>query len=201
MEDGLNPAPDPFMDGPQPSALVEAALFAASGALTDEHLASLLPQGVLLEDVHASLSAFYDRRGIRLARQAGTCALVADLAWTRDAPPPMGPAYKPTDAALQVLVVIALHQPVTVPDIEAIRGTRLNRQLLASLLDSGLVKAASRRDGGGRAVTYATTDHFLERYVLGSLAELPTAEEISALFPDDSLSRASYGVDPERLVG
>lgn len=52
---------------------------------------------------------------------------------------------KPPRAALEVLVVVALHQPITRPEIEAVRGVSLSHATMELLLETGLIKAHGRR--------------------------------------------------------
>jgi segregation and condensation protein B len=83
-----------------------------------------------------------------------------------------------TEAAVESLSYIAFNQPVTIPDIEKARGVALSKGLIDSLLDAGYVRASLRKTNSGRAVMYVTTDLFLEHYGLGSLADLPTPDEM-----------------------
>jgi segregation and condensation protein B len=83
-----------------------------------------------------------------------------------------------TDAAVETLSFIAIHQPVTTPDIERARGVALSKGLIDSLLDAGYIRASLRKTNSGRAVMYVTTDLFLDHYGLTSLADLPTPDEM-----------------------
>ena len=87
-----------------------------------------------------------------------------------------------SQAALETLAIIAYRQPITRPEIEAIRGVRVE-SAIASLIDRGLIEEKGRSDGPGRPIRYGTTREFLVRFGLQSLADLPpidsrpTAEE------------------------
>lgn len=83
-----------------------------------------------------------------------------------------------TDAAVETLSFIAIHQPVTTPNIEQARGVALSKGLIDSLLDAGYIRASLRKTNSGRAVMYVTTDLFLDHYGLASLADLPTPDEM-----------------------
>jgi segregation and condensation protein B len=84
-----------------------------------------------------------------------------------------------TRASLETLAVIAYRQPVTRPEIEAIRGVDVDA-VLATLLERRLVRVLGRKDVVGRPLLYGTTSEFLETFGLKDLASLPTLEELGA---------------------
>lgn len=75
-------------------------------------------------------------------------------------------------AALEALAIIAYQQPVTRPEIDAIRGVSSDG-VLKSLLSKGLVQEVGRADRPGRPILYVTTSDFLQHFGLNSLEELP----------------------------
>jgi segregation and condensation protein B len=83
---------------------------------------------------------------------------------------------KLSPAALETLAVIAYRQPVMRAEIEAIRGVKAG-PMLRTLLTHKLVKVTGRADVPGRPLQYGTTQHFLERFGLSSLQELPSVKE------------------------
>src|SRR5262245_9171777 len=83
---------------------------------------------------------------------------------------------KLSPAALETLAVIAYRQPVMRAEIEAIRGVKAG-PMLRTLLQHKLVKVTGRADVPGRPLQYGTTQHFLERFGLSSLQELPSVKE------------------------
>lgn len=84
-----------------------------------------------------------------------------------------------SQAALETLAIIAYRQPITRPEIEAIRGVRAE-SAIASLIDRGLVEEKGRSDGPGRPILYGTTQEFLVRFGLESLAALPPIDASEA---------------------
>ncbi|MDD5921715.1 MAG: SMC-Scp complex subunit ScpB [Eubacteriales bacterium] len=92
---------------------------------------------------------------------------------------------KLSQAALEVLAIIAYKQPVTKAEMEAIRGTRCDR-VVDGLEAKGLVRECGRSTGAGRPVLYGTTDKFLEVFGFSDLSELPSID----LFESDSASAA-----------
>lgn len=83
-------------------------------------------------------------------------------------------------AALETLSIIAYRQPVTKPEVEAIRGVDVGAAL-KGLLERELIKILGKREEVGRPIIYGTTPYFLEFFGLKSLAELPTLREYHEL--------------------
>ena len=79
-------------------------------------------------------------------------------------------------AALEVLAIIAYHQPITRPEIEAMRGKNSDA-VLEGLQERGLVQVVGEKPVVGRPRLYGTTQKFLEVFGLASLSELPPLEE------------------------
>ncbi len=81
-----------------------------------------------------------------------------------------------TPAALETLAIIAYRQPVIRAEVEAIRGVKVG-PMLRALLDRKLVSIVGRAPVPGAPFQYGTTKTFLERFGLGSLADLPSLKE------------------------
>jgi len=82
--------------------------------------------------------------------------------------------------ALETLAVIAYKQPVTVPEINDIRGVD-SSGVIATLLDRKLVTTGGRKAVIGRPILYKTTKEFLLRFGLNDVDELPSMEEFEKL--------------------
>jgi segregation and condensation protein B len=82
--------------------------------------------------------------------------------------------------ALETLAVIAYKQPITVPEINEIRGVD-SSGVIATLLDRKLITTAGRKQVIGRPILYRTTKDFLLRFGLGDIGELPSMEEFEKL--------------------
>lgn len=88
---------------------------------------------------------------------------------------------KPTklsQSALETLSIIAYRQPVTRPEIEAIRGVSVDA-MVTRLMDLELIRIVGKSNLLGKPFHYGTTDRFLEICGLNSLEGLPTADAIS----------------------
>ena len=76
-------------------------------------------------------------------------------------------------ATMEVLAVIAYHQPVTRGDIEKIRGVAVNPQAIRALEERGWIEVIGQREVVGRPALLATTPQFLSDMGLTSLKQLP----------------------------
>ena len=85
-----------------------------------------------------------------------------------------------SQAALEVLAIIAYRQPVTRSEIDAIRGIKSER-VIDGLIDKGLVEVTGRSEGVGRPLIYATTKEFLKKFGFASLKDLPEVPEYEEL--------------------
>ena len=82
-----------------------------------------------------------------------------------------------SQAALEVLAIIAYRQPVTKGEIDAIRGVKCDR-VIEGLQNKDLIYEKGRSDAVGRPILYATTDTFLKNFGFTSLKDLPEIEDI-----------------------
>ncbi|MCC6731484.1 MAG: SMC-Scp complex subunit ScpB [Chthonomonadales bacterium] len=79
-------------------------------------------------------------------------------------------------AALETLAIVAYRQPVTVPEIEAVRGVA-SGGVARALVEKRLIAEVGRRPTVGRPVLYATTPEFLHYFALRGLEDLPPLDE------------------------
>jgi segregation and condensation protein B len=104
-----------------------------------------------------------------------------------------GARSKLTRAALETLAVVAYRQPVTRARVSAVRGVNVDA-VMRTLLARGLITEAGADVDTG-AVTFATTELFLERLGLTSLTDLP---DIAPLLPDvDTIEDLTESLDSE----
>ena len=84
-----------------------------------------------------------------------------------------------SQAALEVLAIVAYKQPVTKGEIEAVRGIKCDR-VMEGLMAKDLVEAVGRSNAIGRPVLYGTTDTFLKNFGFTSIKDLPEIEDIDS---------------------
>ncbi len=90
------------------------------------------------------------------------------------------PAVRLSKPALETLAVIAYRQPVTLPEIEEIRGVDAGG-VIHTLLEKKLVVTAGRKSVIGRPILYRTSRDFLVHFGLKDVSELPSLKEFEEL--------------------
>jgi len=187
---------------PEELRLLEALLFAASEPLDQAALAKRMPDGVDIKAALAQLQADYAPRGVNLVRVANkwTFRTAGDLSWlmTRE----ITETRRLSRAAIEVLSIIAYHQPITRAEIEDIRGVVTSKGTLDVLLETGWIRPRGRRKTPGRPLTFGTTDTFLSQFSLEALGDLPGLEELKGTGLLDSRLPTGFTVptpsdDPE----
>ena len=128
----------------------------------------------------ADLERHYRARGVNLVQVAGGWAFrtAPDLAWA------LAPEIEPqklSRAAMEVLAIIAYHQPATRAEIEEIRGVATSKGTLDTLLEAGWVRLRGRRRAPGRPVVFGTTPAFLSHFGLDAIGDLPGLEELKGM--------------------
>jgi segregation and condensation protein B len=83
-------------------------------------------------------------------------------------------------AALEALAIIAFKQPISRPEIDAIRGVNSDG-VVKNLLERNLIHISGRSSAIGRALLYSTTPEFLRYFGINDIADLPKPREIEEL--------------------
>jgi len=166
-------------------AAVGAVLFASGEPVQPKEIASAL-KGVAVPDVKKAietLQAHYKKNeaGLRLEWVAGGVRLATrpEVAeWVRQ-------FFKERHrtrlsvAAFETLAIVAYRQPVTAPEIQAIRG-KDPQGPLKNLLEKKLLRILGKKKVLGNPMLYGTSKHFLVHFGLNSLADLPSMDEFDA---------------------
>lgn len=160
-------------------AALLAVLFAAGRPLALSELEPLgFPPDYLLralEDLEVQLAQ--GGLGIQLERVAGGWRLVVHpqhLGAVEQVLRPTPPRL--SKAAVEVLALVAYHQPVTRAELETLRGRSVDG-VVEGLLERELVRVVGVRDSVGQPKLLGTTERFLELFGLQSLDDLPPLEE------------------------
>ncbi len=158
--------------------IAEALVFASAQPVSEAFIAERVGDGIDVAAVMQKLKTDYAMRGVNLVQVDGAWAFrtAADLSFVirRDE----SEVRKLSRAALEVLAIIAYHQPVTRAEIEDIRGVQTSKGTLDVLMESGWVRFRGRRRTPGRPVTLGTTRDFLDHFGLEELRDLPGLEEL-----------------------
>jgi segregation and condensation protein B len=182
-ESGPGPAAGP--DGPvTPRAIVEAILFVGhpeNEPIPGERIARLLrgvePREVdqLVRDLNDEYEAAGYPYEIASAGAGYRMQLRSEFADTRNRFYGRLRQARLSQAAVDVLAIVAYYQPVTQQQVDRMRQARSGR-ILAQLLRRGLLRVELEPDSPP-ARRYRTTDRFLELFGLDSLDSLPRSED------------------------
>lgn len=157
------------------SVKLEALLFVAAEPVTTAQMATALDvaPSVVERGLH-ELEAALATRGLRLQRQTGRVQLTTapQLAELIERFLGLEATTHLSRAALETLSIVAYQQPVTRPQIDAIRGVNSD-SMMKSLLHKGLILESGRAEGPGRPILYSTTPEFLQHFGLNSILEMP----------------------------
>lgn len=180
---------------------LEALLFAAGNPLPLKDIASIMALSeeeaeALIRELQMRLSEYGSglvvqnvAGGYQLVTRAETFATVERLSQVTDRH-----LSAPT---METLSIIAFKQPITKPEIEQLRGVRVERAL-AKLLELGLIEELGRKQVIGRPILYGTTAAFLRCFGLNSLDDLPQLPErdLSALSAEDQQLLSEVSAEP-----
>jgi segregation and condensation protein B len=184
-------------EGDLPGAL--EALFTAAGEVLDiPKLRELtgFHEGPLRQGIEALQARLRAPRGLRLVEVGGgwrmaTSPVYASLISKMVTTVRSG---RLTPAQLETLAIVAYRQPVTITEINAIRGVTSSANQIKSLLERDLIASAGRKAVVGRPMMYATTQAFLLHFGLKSLFDLPRLAD----FGDSHLeAQALASLEPE----
>jgi len=158
--------------------MVEAMIFASSEPVAEKALASRLPEGTNLKELLSEVQSAYANRGVNLVRVGDAWAFrtADDLSFLLQKE--AVETRRLSKAALEVLAIVAYHQPVTRAEIEEVRGVVTSKGTLDVLLETGWVRMRGRRKTPGRPVTYGTTGEFLDHFGLEQVRDLPGLDEL-----------------------
>jgi segregation and condensation protein B len=180
-------------------AQLEAIIYAAEMPISLDQIAPLVKESILAEapgiedaEIKSRIRAALDEliadfsaasHGIEIRQVAGGYRMSTKpeqhdvvRAFAKSLKPPIRLSLP----ALETLAVIAYKQPVTVPEINEIRGVDAGG-VIATLLDRKLITTAGRKAVIGRPILYKTSKEFLLRFGLKDIGELPSMEEFEKL--------------------
>jgi segregation and condensation protein B len=189
-------------------AMIEAIIYVAPDAVTLDAISKTLP-GEERERVRLKLEELvrdYERaeHGIQIRPVAGGFKFSSKpehhevlRRFVKSLKPPM----RLSKPALETLAVVAYRQPVTLPEIEEIRGVDCGG-VIHTLMERKLVVTSGRKNVVGRPILYRTSRDFLVHFGLNDVNELPSLREFeelarqalgSELTPPDSQADSEAG--------
>lgn len=162
-------------------AAVEAILFASGEPVELEKIAEALEiDSEACEQIILNLSAKLDEQN------SGICVLKLDNMYQLSSRTEYAEVIRDvlelrkntplSQAAFEVLAVIAYNQPVTKSFVEQVRGVDCSG-VISTLCQKKLIEEKGRLDLPGRPLVYGTTSDFLRCFSISSLDELPAIPE------------------------
>jgi len=163
------------------AATLEAIVFASPKPVRVAELQNQLPEGLEVASLLPFIEArFDDSSGIELCRVGDSLAFRTRAAIAERLNSHRKVERPLSRAALEVLAIIAYHQPITRAEIEEIRGISLSRGTVDILLELGWIKPRGRRRTPGRPLTWGTSPAFLDQFGLAELADLPGLDDLKS---------------------
>lgn len=163
------------------AATIEAIIFASDKPVRERDLRHHLPEDQSIEDIITMIRQRFDETsGIELRKVANAWAfrtrteIAERLSQHKQVERPL------SRAALEVLAIIAYHQPITRAEIEEIRGISLSKGTMDILLELSWIKPRGRRRTPGRPLTWGTSPAFLDHFGLDDVTDLPGLEELKS---------------------
>jgi segregation and condensation protein B len=166
---------------PNPIDVVEALLFASDAPLEAERIREVLD----LENVAAARELVGQLVERYESQQRGLAIMEVGGGWRMVTRPELAPwlvrlarartRVRLSRPALETLAIVAYKQPVSRPEIDAVRGVN-SEATLDNLLERRLVRIAGRKEAPGRPFVYETTREFLVAFGLRDPGDLPKIE-------------------------
>src|ERR1041384_5706857 len=188
------------MSYPNLSALLEAIIYLVTEPVSLDEIHTALPE-IDRAELQEKLNELVDRyrsegHGIEIREVAGGYRFSTKPEHHEVLKHFLKSQIPPTRlslAALETLAVIAYKQPVTVPEIQEIRGVQATG-VIKTLLDKKYIAASGRKEVLGRPILYKTTKEFLIHFGLKDLTELPSMEEFEELIKTQAASEEAAEV-------
>lgn len=182
-------------------AILESVLFAAGDAVDIEKLADIVDvdRRSLREILKKMIDDYnFERRGIHIIQLEDSYQMctrgeyhdyVARLAEPRR-------KQSLSNAAIEVLAIVAYKQPVTRSTIEHIRGVNCD-YIVNRLIERNLIEEVGRLDAPGRPILFGTTQEFLRCFGISALAELPDFESFG--HSEEEGEQLEMALEPKQL--
>lgn len=184
-------------------SILEAILFACAEPIETEKIASVMEiDNSELEEIIKELEADYEQRQagfklIKINKKVQLCSrseyfpfIKSILELKRNTPL--------SQAAFEVLAVIAYNQPVTKSLIEQVRGVDCSG-VVSTLCEKGLIEEKGRLDLPGRPLLYGTTDDFLRCFSLASIQDLPVLPVEDEGEVDSNIENKQEDIEPTQI--
>ncbi|MCD6327789.1 SMC-Scp complex subunit ScpB [bacterium] len=177
-------APENPIDPQTIRMVIEAVLFAATEPVSAEQLVGLFGANVSEEEIQESLSMLWEhyekmQSSLQIVKIGGGFKMTTRGQYSSWIEKFFTKRRKVSlsKASLEVLSLIAYHQPTTIAEIDHVRGVD-SAGVARGLLKRGMIAVKGRKKTPGRPLLYVTTDKFLDRFGLDGLESLVRPDEI-----------------------
>jgi len=160
--------------------IIEALLFASGEPVNENDLKDKVVNKDKFISYMNDIKFFYKDRGINLIKTGAKWSFVTSSEITENLVIFKHQKRKISRAALEILAIVAYHQPITRSEIENIRGVQIGRGSIDHLMEIGWIKPGVRKNIPGKPTLWFTTDLFLEHFGLQNIENLPSKDELKA---------------------
>jgi len=161
--------------------IIEALLFSSSQPLSSRIIKGKLPYDVDIERLMNMIMEKYKDSGFQLHKIQDSWAFRTIPDVTDFLVVEKKVKKRLSKAALEILAIIAYHQPITRAEIEDIRGVSVGQGSIQMLFESNWIEPRGHRNVPGRPSTWRTTKHFLDHFGLENTKDLPDVSELKSL--------------------
>lgn len=160
---------------------IEAILFLYGDEMEIERLEKFFDVGKkeVLEAL-GKLKSIREKSGINLKVRNGKVSLTTNPKYGETIYNFFNPKPRPkklSKAALETLTIVAYREPVSKPEIEKIRGVKVDG-IIQTLEEKDLIYVSGIKEGAGKAKLYSVTNNFLKYLNIKSMHELPNYDEV-----------------------
>ena len=160
--------------------IAEAIIFSSEKPVSIKQLLHRLPANADMSYIVEFLLNKYKDGGFRIEKIGDTLAFRTSSEMASHLIVEKTIYKKLSKAALEILSIIAYHQPITRAEIEDIRGVSVSQGSLDVLFESNWVEPRGYKDVPGKPSTWRTTRNFLDHFGLESIKHLPGVSELKA---------------------
>ena len=160
--------------------ITEAIIFTSEKPIRIKDLLNRLPENIDINIIIDFLIDKYKDSGFVLEKSGDTLAFRSSSSIAEYLKIEKTIQKKLSKAALEILSIIAYHQPITRAEIEDMRGVSVSQSSLEVLLDNNWVEPKGHKNIPGRPSTWKTTKDFLDHFGLSSLKDLPGLSELKS---------------------
>lgn len=186
------------MDRNRLKGLVESLIFVSDNPLSLKDMASVIDEAdeIEIQDVLDELETEYARnlKGLAIRKVAGGYQIHTNQVyypWIQKLFDEKR-ARKLSESALETLAIVAYRQPITIPEINQIRGVQ-SQGVVKTLLVKKLIIVRGTKIVIGRPRLYGTSEEFMIKFGINDIKDLPPLEEFSEI-----LENTEKGDEPER---